>query len=147
MWTNSTLSHRTRFILRLRLVMWTSVPLHFVIWFQVGLCLQHGAKIDVRDKKGFTPIHIAALHGHATVLSMLYLKKANLDVRDNKGRTPLMLACLEDNIIVHSIHTLDIRRLIGCFVTALAFSTRTARVARHCIGQLAPQPRPSQNEF
>ena len=47
------------------------------------------------------------MHGHATVLSMLYLKKANLDVRDNKGRTPLMLACLDDNIIVHPIHTLD----------------------------------------
>lgn len=73
----------------------------------MGLCLQHGAKIDARDKKGFTPIHIAAMHGHATVLSMLYLKKANLDVRDNKGRTPLMLACLDDNIIVHPIHTLD----------------------------------------
>lgn len=104
----------------------------------MGLCLQNGAKIDVKDKKGRTPIHIAALHGHATVLSMLYLKKANLDVRDNKGRTPLMLTCLEDNVIVRSHSPLDLRHLIGSFVTTLEFSIRTVRVERCCIGQPAP---------
>ena len=48
-----------------------------------------GAEIDPIDRSCRTPLHLAALGGHARVAKLLIDKKARLDARDNAGNNPL----------------------------------------------------------
>lgn len=51
-----------------------------------------GEDINAADAEGLTPLHHAALNGHAGVLRYLLSLKANPDVPDQYGCTPLHLA-------------------------------------------------------
>lgn len=42
---------------------------------------------------GFTPLHVAALHGHTPLISLFTRHGANLNARNNHSATPLHLAC------------------------------------------------------
>jgi hypothetical protein len=54
--------------------------------------MNHGAKLDVRDKLGKTALHWAAERGSMSVLRVLLQAKASVDVQNLQGLTPLMLA-------------------------------------------------------
>ena len=51
-----------------------------------------GAEINVKNNRGWTPLHWAANNGHATIVEYLLTKGAEINVKDNRGRTPLHLA-------------------------------------------------------
>lgn len=51
-----------------------------------------GAHIDVRNKKGNTPLWLAANGGHFDVVQLLVQAGADVDAADNRKITPLMAA-------------------------------------------------------
>lgn len=51
-----------------------------------------GAHIDVRNKKGNTPLWLAANGGHYDVVQLLVQAGADVDAADNRKITPLMSA-------------------------------------------------------
>lgn len=54
--------------------------------------LDEDVQLDVRDARGYGPLHLAALHGLQLVAEDLLRAGANPDVRDNAGRTPREVA-------------------------------------------------------
>jgi ankyrin repeat protein len=48
-----------------------------------------GANLDVRDRKGNTPLLLAVRNGHADAVRLLAVLGAKLEVADREGRTPL----------------------------------------------------------
>lgn len=58
----------------------------------VQLLLSYGAKPDVGDRYGNTPIHIAVERGNQEIVNLLINHKVELNCRDQMSRTPLHLA-------------------------------------------------------
>jgi ankyrin repeat protein len=58
----------------------------------VRVLLHHGAKPDIADANGQTPLHGVALNGHLDAAPLLLAGGANANARDAAGRTPLHLA-------------------------------------------------------
>lgn len=52
----------------------------------------------VRDRRGRTPMHLAAARGRTDVLEFLWSKAADLDAEDEDGRTPLHLAAANGHV-------------------------------------------------
>ncbi len=52
----------------------------------------------VRDRKGRTPMHLAAARGRKAVLEFLWSKAADMDTEDDEGRTPLHLAAANGHV-------------------------------------------------
>jgi hypothetical protein len=50
--------------------------------------IKHGAKVNVQDSEGRTPLHRAALHQSAKSVKLLLAAGADPDTKDNEGRTP-----------------------------------------------------------
>lgn len=48
-----------------------------------------GAKLDAKNKRGFTVLHNAAQKGHTAVIQALLKAGANIDDKDQRGRTAL----------------------------------------------------------
>lgn len=60
----------------------------------VDLLLQRDANIEHRDKKGFTPLILAATAGHEKVVNILLNNGAELEAQSERTKdTPLSLAC------------------------------------------------------
>ncbi|KAL0354978.1 UNVERIFIED_CONTAM: ADP-ribosylation factor GTPase-activating protein AGD1 [Sesamum radiatum] len=55
------------------------------------LLLQHGANINFRDARGYTPLHHSILRGRTGIAKLLVTRGANPEAADNEGRTPFQL--------------------------------------------------------
>ena len=69
-------------------------PLHYLAkknGLGILLLLEAGAKVDVLDNEGRSPLHIAASLGKTKVMRKLIRAGANVSLRDRQGRTPLSL--------------------------------------------------------
>lgn len=58
----------------------------------VQLLLKHGAKVDIRDSEGNTPLLLAARNGHEKLVEFLVGNGTDPHVRGEKGRTLMHLA-------------------------------------------------------
>ncbi|MGV8941164.1 MAG: ankyrin repeat domain-containing protein [Lysobacter sp.] len=56
--------------------------------------LDHDARLDVQDPRGFGPLHLAALHGLPAVVSWLLRAGADPDLRDTLNRSPREIAVM-----------------------------------------------------
>lgn len=66
----------------------------------VELLLQHGATIDVRNKKGATPLWLACNSGHLEVVQLLIARHADPDSCDSRKVSCLMAAFRKGHIKV-----------------------------------------------
>ncbi|XP_067292135.1 ankyrin repeat domain-containing protein 27 isoform X2 [Pseudorasbora parva] len=57
-----------------------------------------GLGVNSSSADGFTPLHVAALHGHAALVSLFTRRGANINARNNQSATPLHLACQNSHI-------------------------------------------------
>ena len=63
------------------------------------LLLVNGAEVDLRDKDGYTPLHIASGYMHKPIVSELIEAGADPEIEDNNDRSPLQLVeTLRDNL-------------------------------------------------
>ncbi|XP_062402897.1 ankyrin repeat domain-containing protein 27 [Sardina pilchardus] len=53
----------------------------------------NGVGVNSSSADGFTPLHVAALHGRGALVSLLTRHGANINARNSQGATPLHLAC------------------------------------------------------
>ncbi|XP_064414576.1 ankyrin repeat domain-containing protein 27 isoform X2 [Latimeria chalumnae] len=53
----------------------------------------NGLGVNSSSQDGFTPLHVAALHGHCDLVCMLLRHGANVSARNANRATPLHLAC------------------------------------------------------
>lgn len=53
---------------------------------------------------GFTPLHVAALHGHSALVALLIRHGANVNGRTNQSATPLHLASQNSHVQVGAKH-------------------------------------------
>lgn len=58
----------------------------------VSLLLEQGARLEVRDRKGRTPLAWCAAHGKTDMARFLHSKGASLLARDLQGNVPRVLA-------------------------------------------------------
>ncbi len=55
--------------------------------------LQHGWQLEVSDKEGDTPLHIACAHGHVNLIELFIQQGADKESKNKAGNTPLFCAC------------------------------------------------------
>ena len=60
--------------------------------------LRKGADANLSDLEGFTPLHIAARHGHVRVLEELAAAKGKVNFRSKKGEACLHVAAAEGQL-------------------------------------------------
>ncbi|XP_065497027.1 ankyrin repeat domain-containing protein 27 isoform X1 [Caloenas nicobarica] len=58
-----------------------------------GRISANGLGVNVSNQDGFTPLHMAALHGHSELVSLLLKHGARISARNAKHAVPLHLAC------------------------------------------------------
>lgn len=61
---------------------------------QVERLLKHGVNLGGRERRGFGPLHLSALHGMGTVLRRLLAVGADPGARDNINRRPAEIALM-----------------------------------------------------
>ncbi|MGH0115805.1 UNVERIFIED_CONTAM: hypothetical protein FKN15_046990 [Acipenser sinensis] len=59
-----------------------------------------GVGVNISNQDGFTPLHVAALHGHAPLVSLLIGKGANINAQNAQSAMPLHLACQNSHLQV-----------------------------------------------
>uniref|UniRef100_UPI00398EA006 ankyrin repeat domain-containing protein 27 isoform X1 n=1 Tax=Pristiophorus japonicus TaxID=55135 RepID=UPI00398EA006 len=60
----------------------------------------NGLGVNSANQDGFTPLHVAALHGHFDLVSLLLRHGANVDMKNSHNSTPLHLACQHNDLQV-----------------------------------------------
>ena len=60
--------------------------------------LDHGARVDVRDKKGNTPLHIAARYSNASKMKLLLERVNSVNEKNKNGDTPLHVAVQRSSV-------------------------------------------------
>lgn len=61
--------------------------------------------MNVTNQDGFTPLHVAAQHGHTHLVSLLLKHGANIGQKNVDWATPLHLACQNGHVQVNGSST------------------------------------------
>jgi ankyrin repeat protein len=57
------------------------------------MLIDGGADLNVAERRGWTPLHVACDKGHESVVTMLIDGGADVNIIDRDGRTPLHRTC------------------------------------------------------
>lgn len=73
----------------------------------IATLIQLGAKVDVQDSVGSTPLHVACGEGHMSAVTKLIESGCDPSVKDCDGCTPLYCAAAWNQIgVVRHLHSL-----------------------------------------
>ena len=72
----------------------------------VSMLLNQGAAIDVKNKKGCTPLFLSCSNGHLDTVRILVKRRADVDALDNRKTSPLVAAFRKGYSKVRSIFLL-----------------------------------------
>jgi len=64
----------------------------------VRMILEHGGKIEQKDREGGTPLSWAAGSANSEALRILLKAGADINAKDRRGSTPLHVACADGNL-------------------------------------------------
>ncbi|MCX7557120.1 ankyrin repeat domain-containing protein [Xanthomonadaceae bacterium JHOS43] len=78
-----------------------------VLLAQLDLLLRHGVNLHARERRGFGPLHLAALHGLARVVRRLLAAGADPDLRDTLNRRPAEIALMRGYVDIAAEFTPD----------------------------------------
>lgn len=67
---------------------------------ELDLWIRHGARLDAKDEKENSALHLAFLNNCFECLKVLVESHAPLDIKDRRGRTPLMVAARRNDVEV-----------------------------------------------
>ena len=65
-----------------------------MILAQLDVLLRHGVDLAARERRGFGPLHLAALHGLGRAVRRLLAAGADADLRDALNRRPAEIALM-----------------------------------------------------
>ena len=71
-------------------------PLHFSKGAITKMLLEHGANVNARNNRGWTPLHSAALFGRVDAATLLLANGAELSAKTDVGETALEIAQEEE---------------------------------------------------
>ena len=71
------------------------------------LLIQHGAKIDAKDKDGLTALHMAVMVVNMKIIRMLLRNGASLNIKNRYGMTPFEWVLCNDNPDLDSLKILS----------------------------------------
>lgn len=116
----------------------------------IQILLQHGARIDQRNSRGDSAVHVAAVNGHLRVMRMFTRFTENIcDMRTSSGETPLHRAAAADEVsIVNYLleHRADINARTNHGTTPLHVSTlRTGRLLLEAGAQIYLEDKDNKN--
>ena len=97
----------------------------------IELLMSKGAKLDVRDKEGSTPLHYAAVNGHKEAEASLLDYGADVNALSVNVGTPLMIAILKNCLPV-----IDLLLLRGADTNDLDLSGVSALLTAGTLGHL-----------
>ncbi len=117
------------------------------VW--LNFLLSKGAKPDVRDNNGDTPLMIASQLGWADGISLLVQRRASVDLANNSGETPLIRAV--QNRDTNTVRLLlmaganPAKRDLGSGLSARDYAVRDPRAALilRTIDEARPRPKAS----
>jgi len=59
--------------------------------------IKRGANVNIKDKDGKTPLHIAVENNYEDIVKVLIQNNADVNIKDNNGNTPLHIAIMNGN--------------------------------------------------
>ncbi len=62
--------------------------------------ISKGADVNIKNKDGKTPLHIAVENNYEDIVKLLLQKNADVNAKDNNGNTPLHIAVEKGNYFV-----------------------------------------------
>lgn len=93
--------------------------LYFPLCVQQLSVVQAGSlSVNSSNVDGFTPLHVAALHGRSALVSLLIRHGANVNARTNQNATPLHLASQNSHIQVPA-GTQCSKTVYLCYITLI----------------------------
>lgn len=97
------------------------LPLNEAVIFNdiktVKLLLAAGARVDVLDDRGMSPLHHAAAKSFLEIASILIEYKADINQSSMWGFTPLELAKQNGHVIVNNIMILGDAEMVSCEIS------------------------------
>lgn len=77
------------------------LSLHFLL--QLSIVPAGTLGVNSCNVDGFSPLHVAALHGHSGLVALLVRHGANVNGRNNHSATPLHLASQNSHVKVNQL--------------------------------------------